>query len=711
MKHLLIAVILTFYATGYIIQPVNGDDTPEVTLHSSTPQEALNKFTKLMFSGTSRGGNTRDLAQALTLVEPHYTNGKPESQSDLLAKAKDLVFLLNSVNYNPDEIKIIAKNGDINLLEIGDEESSIQLAMEKNDKYGWIFADENFTSKEYDSALKHVASVRENIAEYATQFVTDLSSPLNTLYTFSYGVQGIHGYTLKDAVQALDLSRLDPKVAAGLGPTWAIQAYRMLRYASQVSPESISNNPQYKGNVILLLDPDYGMISMRLCTDPETEKKAWKIEYSGTSNINGIYDSFMRRGMINELNKMGVKDPTLHIILDDFFQLHIPFMEKQLLGINIWKIVLTILLMLSSFIILPVVRYISLPVINFILRKLSVTSSQDANKRFILPLQIIIVAIIWIYGIVIITASPKIMAATIVALNIILCLTLTLLACRIIDSSCSVAADRVNTSLHILTSVLGKLLKLMILVIAGLYICFIFNIDTTSFLAALGIGGFAFALAGKDTIENFFGSIMIIIDRPFHNGDMITISGIEGTIEQVGVRSTRIRTFDDTIITIPNRMFISSAVENLTMRKWRRYKTTFDILYETDIEKIAALTKGLAELAHLHPDSKKDSIQVFFYSLESYSLQIYISIFFRNRGRIEELKAREAFNTQAMYLAREMGIEFAYPTQKLFLSREEQPEHELPSADSAIPDVTDSHLSSRAVELARQISPYYKDTE
>ncbi len=702
---LLIALLNIFPA---IAEENTGDNEP--VIHIKTPQELLTAFTRYMISGTGKGASTQDLARALTLIQPHLINGKAENKSNTLDKADDLIFLLNTVNYNPEDAKLIGNDGRNAVIEIGDENSTVRLAVTRDPDRGWIFSDLNFTDPQFNDAFKHIENVRNNVEKYADQFIPELSSPLNTLYTFTYGVQNLHGYDMDDAVAALNLSDLDPKVAAGLGPTWAIQSYRMLHYASTVKPETLSNNPLYEDKVVLLLDPNYGMISMSCLTDKESGKKAWKIEYDGNNSINAAYDSFMKHGMASELHLMGIRNPTLHIRLDDFFQQNLPILENKFLGINIWKIIMCLLLILSSFIILPLIRIICLPLIKLITKLLNISGSQNTTKRFILPLQIIIMSMFWLKGIVIISASPSIMAASIVALNIIKCLTLTLLLCRFIDSACSVAAERFSTSLHIITNVMGKILKIAAVIMAILYICDIFNLNTTNFLAALGIGGFAFALAGKDTIENFFGSIMIIMDRPFRNGDYIKIGDISGVIEQVGVRSTTIRTLTDTIVTIPNRMFISSTIENLGMRKWRRYNTSFDILYETDIDRIKIFTDGLTELAHLMPDTKKDEIQIYFYSLGSCSLEIFINLYFRNRGRIEELKAREKFNTQALRLAQRLGIEFAYPTQKLYVQQENQPYNPLAQV---LPEPTSDKGGkvSAGVTLAREISPYYKEPE
>ena len=710
---IILTMIVIIICTIFVLYSTDITDKPKIANNkiqkNETPAETIEKFTKLMFAGTGKGGNTKSLAKALNFIEHDTSKKKPTQNNLLLKQANELFLLLQSVNYTLDEIDIIKKEGKTEIIELGDSNSSIQLSFFYTDKFGWIFSKENFSTKGFDSAMKHLENIKANLNEHADDFIPDLSSPLNTAYTFTFGIQERFGFTIEDAVKALDLSHFDPVVIQELGATWAIQTYRILLYASPIKPESLSNNPLYEGNVILLLDPDFGMLGMNVVTDPITNKKAWKIQYSGINSISGTYDSYMKMGMTKEINEYNIKSRPLHVIMDDFFQIHMPYLEKMFLGFNLWKFPATILLLLSSFIVAPLIKIIVLPILNLALKELSITSEKDKNKRFILPLQISIIAFIWLEGFVEITANPYIISYTVIALNIVLCFAIGLLICRIIDAVTNIASNKFDTALHIITSVIGKLLKLAIIISAALYICGILGIDTKNFLAALGIGGFAVALAGKDTMENFFGSIMIIIDRQFNNGDVIKINNIEGTIEQVSVRSTRIRTFDNSIVTVPNRMFISSSVENTSMRQWRRYKTSLDIVYNTDISVIKEFTQGISKLAYLHPSTRKDNIQVFFNEFATSSLQIYISIFFKNKGKLAELKAREEINSQIMLLAKKIGVKFAYPTQTLHLTNEDKDEKEELQISNSTQDTSTTNISG--VDVAKEISPYYNESE
>ncbi len=122
-----------------------------------------------------------------------------------------------------------------------------------------------------------------------------------------------------------------------------------------------------------------------------------------------------------------------------------------------------------------------------------------------------------------------------------------------------------------LVPLLGKTIKWFIWIIGGLlFLQNVLNYNISSLLAGLGIGGLAVAFAAQDTVANIFGAIMIFVDRPFKVGDAVSMEGFEGAVESIGLRSTRIRTWDGTLVTIPNRTVASANINNLAARPMRR---------------------------------------------------------------------------------------------------------------------------------------------
>ena len=210
-----------------------------------------------------------------------------------------------------------------------------------------------------------------------------------------------------------------------------------------------------------------------------------------------------------------------------------------------------------------------------------------------------------------------------------------------------------------------KIAKTFIIIFGSVFILANLNVQLVPLLATLSIGGLAFALAAQDTIKNFFGSLMIFVDKPFQVGQWITASGIDGTVEEVGIRSTRIRTFSNSLIYVPNGKLADATIDNHGLRTYRRYATQLAIKYETPPETIELFIEGLRKIVMDHPDTWKENALIYLNEMNSHSLDIKFYIFFAVPTWAEELKARHEIIMLTLKLAQKLGVQFAFPTQTL----------------------------------------------
>lgn len=232
----------------------------------------------------------------------------------------------------------------------------------------------------------------------------------------------------------------------------------------------------------------------------------------------------------------------------------------------------------------------------------------------------------------------------------------------------NLAAKTESTLDDQLVPLLRKTLKAFVVVIGTLFILRDgLNLDIIPFLTGLSIGGVAIALAAQDTIKNFFGSIMIFIDRPFQVGHWITSGEVDGTVEEVGFRSTRVRTFRNSVMYIPNGKIADATVDNHGLRQYRRFYTTLTITYDTPPELTEQFVKGLREIVLAHPHTRKDYFNIYFNNLSSYSLDIMFYVFFEVPTWPLELQCRHELLIQIMKLAETLGVRFAFPTQTLHM--------------------------------------------
>ncbi|HUP42395.1 MAG TPA: mechanosensitive ion channel family protein, partial [Thermoanaerobaculia bacterium] len=235
----------------------------------------------------------------------------------------------------------------------------------------------------------------------------------------------------------------------------------------------------------------------------------------------------------------------------------------------------------------------------------------------------------------------------------------------------------------LLVPLVRKSLKVFIAAFGLVFVADTLDIEVSSLLAGLGLGGLAVALAAQDTVKNLFGSLTVLVDRPFSVGDWVVVGDHEGTVEEVGFRSIRIRTFYNSLITLPNSNLISSAVDNYGARRFRRWSTKLGIAYDTPPERIEAFCEGLRELVRRHPTTRKDIFHVYLNAFGESALEVLLYVFFEEPDWGAELAARHRLALDVLRLADTLGVELAFPTRTVWLHEAAEAERpELPPRGS-----------------------------
>lgn len=188
-----------------------------------------------------------------------------------------------------------------------------------------------------------------------------------------------------------------------------------------------------------------------------------------------------------------------------------------------------------------------------------------------------------------------------------------------------------------------------------------------SLLAGLGLGGLAFALAAQKTVENLFGAVSLAVDQPFREGDFVRVEDFVGTVEQIGMRSTRFRTLDRTVIAIPNGRLADSRLESFTVRDRMRLACTVQLVYQTSAETLRRALEGLEQVLRSHPKIWPDAVVVRFKELGASSLDIEIMAWFQTSDWSEFQHIRQDVLISFMEVVEKAGSSFAYPTQTVHL--------------------------------------------
>lgn len=480
---------------------------------------------------------------------------------------------------------------------------------------------------------------------------TNLSSPYHTTLTFFYNLEEDR-YFPKKAAQALDTRNLGEVNTTRL----AVQLKQIFEGKGVIiRTNSIPNEANYIDSTALGQHIFYFDKKILPGIFLEKTGKNWKFSSFSVSQIEDLHSETYPYGtakLLNILPKIGT---------------------QKYFGLQLWQLVgiftLIILVFLAHWVFTMIVDNILLYAFkrfgygklgeNYLLPVARVTSFYLLVLLLSIFIRLLqLPAEIWTWVLVIFrTLKPLLITLIFYKLVNVLAAYFT----RLANKTESTLDDQ-------LVPLLRKTLKAFVIIIGTLFILRDgLNLDIIPFLTGLSIGGVAIALAAQDTIKNFFGSVMIFIDKPFQVGDWITSGDIDGTVEEVGFRSTRVRTFRNSLMYVPNGKIADATLDNHGLRQYRRFFTTLTVTYDTPPVLIEEFVNGLREIVLAHPYTRKDLYHIYFNNLSSYSQDIMFYIFFEVPTWGEELACRHEILVQTVKLANTLGVRFAFPTQTLHM--------------------------------------------
>ena len=230
------------------------------------------------------------------------------------------------------------------------------------------------------------------------------------------------------------------------------------------------------------------------------------------------------------------------------------------------------------------------------------------------------------------------------------------------------AHKRLNIEVdQILIPFLSKVIRFIIIAISFSIIAQEFDYDVNGFVAGLGLGGLAFALAAQDVLANLFGGVVIITEKPFSIGDWIMTPSVEGTVEDITFRSTKIRTFAQALVTVPNKGLASENITNWSKMGKRQIKFNLGVTYNTPKYKLEQVIKRIDELLRNHSDVDQETIMVTFDQYNQSSLDILLNFFTKITMGLEFMKVKEDINFKVMEILEEEGVSLAFPSRTIFL--------------------------------------------
>jgi MscS family membrane protein len=347
----------------------------------------------------------------------------------------------------------------------------------------------------------------------------------------------------------------------------------------------------------------------------------------------------------------------------------------EVLGLKSWQYLGILILLVFAFVFYLVTTWVFKTAFKQIIK----TRFQDilSNPEAILGISKLL-SLIFIFWVLIrlfpiLQFDVNVSAVIITGIQIMRTVFFTLLALRLVDLglyySSQLTKFTKNTLDDQVLPLLQKGLNIIITIFGVITVLKLLNVNVTALIAGISIGGLALALAAQDTVKNLIGSVMIFIDKPFQIGDFIIVAGAQGSVEEVGFRSTRIRTTTNSVTSIPNGILAGLMIDNLGMRIYRRFKTDLTIAYHTTPEQIEKFVEGIRTLILAHPKTRKQAYEVYFHNISPSSLDIMLSVYFEVSSSPEELKAKQELLLQVLQLAKKLDIDFAFTATSAYVDK------------------------------------------
>jgi MscS family membrane protein len=350
-----------------------------------------------------------------------------------------------------------------------------------------------------------------------------------------------------------------------------------------------------------------------------------------------------------------------------------PTWDNKFLGIKLWKGVGALIMFVFTILLVALINWILKKIVRIILkRKLGIVIEFEDNVIYLSRLASLYLGVRFLLYLLPALELPiklqSILVKGLIILSIFFVLFIAVQIIKVLFKYFARMAQNTESTLDDqLMPVLQRIVIIVVWIFGTFYVFDYLGVNVTALLAGISIGGLAIALAAQDTVKNFFGSIMIFVDKPFQMGDAIQFGDVTGVVEEVGVRSTRIRTFQNSLTYVPNGMLADKVVDNLGLRQFRRFTTSIGVTYDTPPKKIDLFVKGIRQIIMAHPLTKKDGFEVHLNDFAASSVNILVYMFFAAKTWTEELESRHQILYAIKVLAADLEIDFAFPTQSIHI--------------------------------------------
>ena len=493
----------------------------------------------------------------------------------------------------------------------------------------------------------------------------ETESPRATLETF---LTAMKASDLKTATDCLDLSRLsapERELAFVLaGKLWVVMTRMEMPVLQEVRVDP-------GGEMYELFSHAAGRIQIG-CQRTGDRQGEWLLTRRTVRDIESLYEEFLSRPVHESWKGQRLSFgalPSLYIR-----EYVVPATWRgRFLGLEVWQWIGVLLVLLLGVVIRQLCGFLLPRISRRLLEAEGVAMLPQLARKALMPASTFAMLLALWGGMQFLDLGATVMSWIWWLLKLAMSVVGVYAAYRLIDVvmgyiSARAARSKSRTD-DVLIPLIEKTSKVLVVALGAVFfVAPALGMQVTPLLAGLGVGGLAISFAAKDTIANFFGSLNVVLDRPFQVGDWVKIGNTEGTVESVGLRSSRIRTFYNSQITVPNAELMTAFIDNMGRRQYRRVRCMISVTYSTTPEQLEAFCEGIRELIRRHPYTRRDYYHCYVNEFAASSIDILLYCFHEVPDWGTELRERQRLFVDIIRVANRLGVEFAFPTQTVHLA-------------------------------------------
>ncbi len=504
-------------------------------------------------------------------------------------------------------------------------------------------------SAEAEKAVEQAAPPAAVVVPLGPEDDYDRGVPRSSMKRF---LEAARNGDYESAAQHLDLRNLPREMRNTQGTELARQLKIILDRGLWIDLELLSDHPKGYENDGL---PSYRDLLGQI----ETEKKTYNLLLQRVPRGDGVSIwkiSNATVAKIPELYEQASYGP-FGDILSSFFP------EVQIWGTYLWQWAGVIIIMIFAFLILLPFTWMAVFLINKKEKKPGITRFVKGPLRFL----------VWV---LIISSLKDLLSPTVAMQTMLKISTLSIIAFAwvfvrffdfYIEHLIHKFQEKDKTGVIVLLHPLKKLVRVVIIITALLVWLDNIGFKITTLMAGLGVGGIAIALAAQAIFADLIGAIILLVSQPVRVGDFCRFGNTIGTVEEIGLRATRIRTLDNTVVSVPNAEFSRQHLENYTWREKTWFHPKISLPYETPREKIAKIASDVAEMLKNHPEVLDDPIQVDFTEIGDYSHNIEVFSYIASGDWGKYKKIAHELNMAIMDIVEKAGVRLALPSRKMYV--------------------------------------------